>query len=114
MIDPDTFCSLHNFMAGYISHNMLVPGQVERWIVILNINHFSINKLPVKMFKASAKELTANYMENTRRTVVVNLTFMQNAAAKLLQKFLDPITVAKQVFCTRPNPEEFDKFIFKS
>ena len=95
MIDPDTFCSLHNFMAGYISHNMLVPGQVERWIVILNINHFSINKLPVKMFKASAKELTANYMENTRRTVVVNLTFMQNAAAKLLQKFLDPITVAK-------------------
>ena len=66
------------------------------------------------MYKTCAKELTVNYMENTRRTVVVNLTFMQNAAAKLLQKFLDPITVAKQVFCTRPNPEEFDTFIFKS
>ena len=33
------------------------------------------------MFKTCAKELSANYMENTRRTVVVNLTFMQNAAA---------------------------------
>lgn len=84
LIDPDTFCSLHNYMAQYISLNMLVPGQVERWIVILNVNHFSINKLPVKMFKTCAKELSANYMENTRRTVVVNLTFMQNAAAKLL------------------------------
>lgn len=63
-------------MAGYISANMLVPGQVEKWIVILNINHFSINKLPVKMFKASNKELSANFMENTRKTVIVNLTFM--------------------------------------
>lgn len=26
LIDPDSFASLHNFMAGYISRNMLVPG----------------------------------------------------------------------------------------
>lgn len=47
------------------------------------------------MFKAAAKELSSNWMENTRRTVIVNLTYMQNASAKLLQKFLDPITVSR-------------------
>lgn len=61
----------------------------------MNLNHFSINRLPVKMFKAAAKELSSNWMENTRRTVIVNLTYMQNASAKLLQKFLDPITVSR-------------------
>ena len=105
IIDPDSFASLHNFIAGYISRNMLVPGQVEKWIVIMNINHFGITRLPIKMFKAASKELTANWMENTRRTVIVNLTSAQNTIAKFLQKFLDPITVSRQVFCTRSDPE---------
>lgn len=76
MICEHSFGSLHNFFAGYINRNMLVPGQVEKWIIILNINHFSVKKLPVKMFKAAAKELSSNWMQNTKRTVVVNLTMM--------------------------------------
>ena len=74
---------------------MLVPGQVEKWIIILNINHFSTKKLQVKVFKAAAKELTSNWMQNTKKTVIVNLTMMQNTVAKFLQKFLDPSVVAK-------------------
>ena len=71
-----SFASLHNFFAGYINRNMLVPGQVEKWLIILNINHFSIKKLPVRLFKATSKELSSNWMQNTKRTVVVNLTAM--------------------------------------
>lgn len=105
LICEHSFGSLHNFFAGYINRNMLVPGQVEKWIIILNINHFSIKKLPVKMFKATAKELSSNWMQNTKRTVVVNLTMMQNCVAKCLQKFLDPSVVARQVFCQNSAPE---------
>ena len=66
-----------------------------KWIVIMNINQFSVSKLPLKMFKEAAKELSTNWMENTKKQVIVNLTFMQNAGAKLLQKFIDPITVSR-------------------
>lgn len=76
LICENSFCSLHNFFSGYINRNMLVPGQVEKWIIIMNINQFSAKKLPVKMFKAAAKELTSNWMQNTKKTVVVNLTMM--------------------------------------
>ena len=84
LICEHSFGSLHNFYAGYINRNMLVPGQVEKWIIILNINQFSVKKMPVKMFKATAKELSSNWMQNTKRTVVVNMTSMQTTFAKLL------------------------------
>lgn len=100
-----SFASLHNFFAGYINRNMLVPGQVEKWLIILNNNHFPVKKLPVKMFKAAAKELSTNWMQNTKRTVVVNLTSMQQTMARFLQKFLDPTVVARQVFSQSQDPE---------
>jgi hypothetical protein len=37
-IDAHLFCSLHNFMSRYMIANMMVPGQVEKWITIANIN----------------------------------------------------------------------------
>lgn len=32
------FCALNNFFARYIMANMLVPGQVEKYITITNLN----------------------------------------------------------------------------
>ena len=37
-IDPGSFCSLHNFYAQYMINNMLVPGQCEKWVSLVNIN----------------------------------------------------------------------------
>lgn len=37
-IDPPTFCNLNNFVCNYVMNNMLVPGQVDRWITIVNLN----------------------------------------------------------------------------
>jgi hypothetical protein len=38
IIDSANFCSLHNFFGLYMQYNMLVPGQVEKWINLTNIN----------------------------------------------------------------------------
>ena len=37
-INNYNFCALHNFYVAYIMKNMLVPGQVEKWITIANLN----------------------------------------------------------------------------
>lgn len=37
-INPASFCALHHFYASYMVKNMLVPGQVEKWFTITNIN----------------------------------------------------------------------------
>ena len=66
-IDAQLFCSLHNFYARYIINNMLIPGQVEKWITIANINQFPIKDLPIKLFKESARELSCNYIDMASR-----------------------------------------------
>ena len=104
-IDPDSFCALHHFFASYILRNMLVPGQIEKWIVITNINQFPLTKLPVSMFKASNKELGTNWIDYSARSFIVNLTWMQSKAANFFIKFLDPVTQKKQIFCDKANAE---------
>lgn len=62
--------------------------------------------MPISMFKLSAKELGVNQIDRNSRTSIVNMTFFQVCAAKLLQKFLDPATVERQVFSEKPDADE--------
>lgn len=75
-INPGTFCSVHNFVARYMLANMMVFGQVDKWVVIANINQFPIKSLPVQFFKDCARELTANFIDLSSKQIVVNLTWV--------------------------------------
>jgi len=70
------FCSLHNFFARYLMMNCFVPGQVEKYITLCNINHYPLKELPISMFKQCARELGGNYVDYNARQVVVNLTWV--------------------------------------
>ena len=37
-VDPPMFCNLMNFLCTYMMQNMMVPGTVEKWISLTNIN----------------------------------------------------------------------------
>ena len=59
------------------------------------------------MFKECAKELGNNFIDYAAKSIVVNMTWVQNVVAKMLQGFLDPDTVARQVFSNKTNPDNF-------
>lgn len=63
---------------------MFLPGHVEKWIVLANINQFSLKKLPVAFFKYIAKELQGNYIDCIEAQYIVNLTWAQNLVVKAL------------------------------
>ena len=46
-IDNFVFCQLHNFFAQYMINQMLVPGQVEKWLIIVNVSKYPIKDLPL-------------------------------------------------------------------
>ena len=108
------FCQCHNFFANYILHNMLVPGQVERWITYTNLNQFTLSQMPLSLFKNAANELGSNYIDQSQKSFVVNMTFFQVVAGKLLQRFLDPETVAKMFVSARPDDPAVMEFIHPS
>ena len=78
---------------------------MEKWLALTNVRDFPLKKLTATFFKYIAKELGANYVESATRQVITNLTWVQNTLATMLQKFLDPETVACQVFSNKPDPE---------
>lgn len=113
-IDPPAYCNLFNFLATYIQGNMQVPGCVEKWLSITNVRSFPLKKLTVAFFKYIANECGCNYVESATKQVITNLTWVQNVLATMLQKFLDPETVACQIFSNRPDPEELLAFVYPS
>ena len=42
---------------------MLLPGQVEKWLIIINVSKYAIKDLPLKMFAETQKELETNYID---------------------------------------------------
>ena len=42
---------------------MLVPGQAEKWVTIIDLAKFSLKDLPMYMFKGVANELSNNFIE---------------------------------------------------
>ena len=75
-LQPETLSHLSNFLASYILNNMLVPGQVEKWIFITNLNGFSLKELPVPFFLQITQEFTKNYIDRMAKSAVVNLSWV--------------------------------------
>lgn len=74
-IDPESFGMLHNFMQNYMAHNMFVPGQVEKCLILVNLNQYPLSSLPIYMFKAVQKEISGNFMDVQTKSIVVNATW---------------------------------------
>lgn len=113
-IDPPTFLAVHHYISNYITSYMTIKGQNERWFVICNINKFPIKELPVMFFKDCAAEICNNFIELNSTTVVVNLSWVQNMIAKLLQSFLDPHIAARQVFSDVADDVNIKKYVYPS
>ena len=74
-IDVEAFGMMHNFLQNYIALNMHVPGQIEKNLIILNLNQFPLSQLPIKMFGAANKEISGNFMCTQLKSIVVNATW---------------------------------------
>lgn len=57
LIDQPTLCNYYNFVANYLKRNMLIPGQVEKWVSIINTNKCNLSKMPINFFKACIGEV---------------------------------------------------------
>ena len=42
LASADVFCSLFIFLYNYVKKAMLMPGHIEQWIVIMDLNNLSI------------------------------------------------------------------------
>ncbi len=84
------------FICEYAANHMLIPGQIENWVMITNIRHVSAIFLPKEM-----KKVINIMSDNFRAKLYINYIIGMSKTLRILYsivvRFLDEITVKKLV-----------------
>jgi hypothetical protein len=85
----DAVLDATTFVLMYMINNCLVlPGQIENWITILNINKQGVFSVDITSLKAVISVASANFRCRPRKTFIVNTTFAVTMMWNLVSKFL--------------------------
>ena len=98
------------FLFQYIVNNMLIPGQIENWIMILNFEGTSPLNLPDTV-KKLIKTLSENFLSRLYKCFVLGMSFMINFLYKIICNFLEEITVQKITVLDKKNMNKLFEII---
>jgi len=70
----------------YLNERILLPGQIENWVTIMNVGKLGVNAIDKKTLKSLIGNLSDYYRCRNRRTFVLNTTF----AIKILWNIIKP------------------------
>lgn len=99
----------------YMINNCLcLPGQIENWITILNINKEGVLSVDKASLKAVISVASANFRCRPRKTFIVNTTFTVNLLWKIISSFLHAQTKAKISLTSSNHHEEMMQIIHPS
>lgn len=77
------------FVIYYLIDRILVPGKVENWIMVNNLDGLSMTKIPTKYIKAVMKDAQDNLKSRVSFFYYINVTFGLRAMWTLIKPFLD-------------------------
>lgn len=79
----------------FMINNMFLPGQIENWVVIVNMAGQGLTDVPMSEIKGMAGILGSNYKSRMGRTWVINSSFAVSLIWKIIKKFIDAETAEK-------------------
>ena len=100
--NADEVISASAFLFQYIVNNMLIPGQIENWVMILNFEGTSPLNLPDAV-KKLIKTLSENFLSRLYKCYVFGMSFLINCIYKIICNFLEEITVQKITVLEKKN-----------
>ncbi len=77
------------FVTEYLKANMLLPGQIENTIFIMDMAEFSVNQLPKKEVAAVVKMLQDHYPGSMAKFYVLSSSGVVALFYKFLKVFMD-------------------------
>lgn len=67
--------------------NMFVPGKIENWMVIMDLEGCSIFKISLEVFQKIIDLLTTNYVNTLEKLFILNPPFGIQSVYKLIESF---------------------------
>ena len=94
LFNSDEVISASAFLFQYIVNNMLLPGQIENWVMILSFEGTSPFNLPDAV-KKLIKTLSENFLSRLYKCYLFGMSFVINILYKFICNFLEEITIQK-------------------
>ncbi|KAL4493052.1 hypothetical protein ABPG72_003137 [Tetrahymena utriculariae] len=98
----------------FIINNMMLPGQIENWVVILDLGNIGLSSLPISGLKQIMGYLSSNYRSRMFATYVVNTPSSIFIPYKIIKGFLEEATIKKISFYSNGNPKPLFTHCHKS
>ena len=93
------------FLFQFLVNNMLIPGQIENWVMILNFEGSSPLNMPDAV-KKLIKTVSENFLSRLYKCYVYGMSFFINFMFKLACNFLEEVTVQKITILDKNNKEQ--------
>ena len=100
------------FLFQYIVNNMLIPGQIENWIMILNFEGTSPLNLPDAV-KKIIKTLSENFLSRLYKCYVIGMSLVIRFLYQIICNFLEEITIQKINVLDKKNNNKLFEIIRK-
>jgi len=104
-------------LCDYIIEKLLVPGQVENWVLIVNMGNVSVFSIPDNL-KNLMTMMQDNYRARLYRSYIIGMSTFMTFLWNIIKLFLDAVTVKKFVFLKEStlntmhsiiNPDQLEK-----
>ena len=82
------------FLCQFLVNNMIIPGQFESWVMIINLSGVSIMSLP-EPIKKMIPALSNYFLARLYKNYIIGLNFISRIVYKIACNFLDDVTVSK-------------------
>lgn len=82
------------YFTEYLINHLLIPGQVEDWVVITDLRNASIFSIP-KDFNDFVKVMQSNYRARLRINFVIGMNIIFRGLWSIIKNFMDPNTNKK-------------------
>ena len=80
------------FYFDWMVKNMLVPGKIETWLVILDLQDVGMTNIPVSRLKVFIKAIQASFPGRLYKLLVLNGNWLIRAFFATLYPFFDQYT----------------------
>ena len=107
---PEDISRASIFICQYMCNYMMIPGQIENWIMIINLKGTNVLTVPNSM-KKLMQTLSENYISRLFRCYIYGLSAFLRVLYKLVCSFLEKQTVEKVVILKDINDKKINQDI---
>ena len=83
------------FFCDFVVKKLLIPGRIENWIMIIDLNDVGMTSLPVKKVKSIVGLTQQHFGGRLYRQFCINMSFMMRKSISVFLNFVDDITQQK-------------------